>query len=137
MKDIEVISREHQQLFRTIDEVNDAVIVLKRDYLFQSDKVKFADLSCTEEIIAEGKSRLVSFLDQLIGKRSEDDGPDLPEKLLKKIRDQFPDLRKLNKQFKGIKKIIEENSDMSEEHFVVLDRIVTELDMERSKLLKN
>jgi hypothetical protein len=137
MKDIEVISREYQQLVRAIDDVNDAVIILKMDFLFHSDKKKFENLKFIGDEKTAAKGKLISFVDNIIGKGTDDDGPNLPDKVLKKFKGKFDDFSILNRKLKGIKKNLEEKSDLNKEQFDLLDKIITVLDMERSEILKN
>ena len=139
MSEVGFISKQYEQLVGTIDEINAAVISLKKVFLVESDKEKYMHIQVDEN---ERKAAIgllspfVAYLTNLFDNRNEPDYRFIPEKVLEKFRGNFEQEGDLKRQFKAIEKLFQENKLPNREQFELLDRIVTTLDMERNKLSK-
>jgi hypothetical protein len=139
MSEVGIISKQYEQLVSTIDEVNAAVISLKKIFLIESNPEKYNYLRIEEPERKAAMATLAQFVTYLINlfdKRDERDYPFIPEKVLDKFRGSFEAEADLTAQFRAIDKSLRSDKLPSKERFELLDRVVTTLDMERNKLFK-
>lgn len=139
MSEVGIISKQYEQLVGTIDEINAAVISLKKAFLFQSDQIKYKYLQAEEQEWKEAillMSPFVAYLINLFDNRNEPDYRFIPEKVLEKFRGSFVHEDDLKGQLKATDKFLRNNKLPDRKQFELLDRIVTTLDMERNKLSK-
>jgi hypothetical protein len=139
MSEVGIISKQYEQLVGTIDDINAAVIILKRVLLFQLDSERYKHLKVEDKDRKEAIVLLLPFMDYLVnvfGSKDEADYRYIPEKVMEKFRGSFENEDDLKGQLKAINKLLRNQKVPEKEQFELVDRIITTLDMERNKLSK-
>lgn len=137
MSEIGFIS-QYEKLVNTTEQVNNAIISLKKLYLIHLDSEKYSYIQHKSEDSDTAMIELNVFVGYLIGVFNRNNEPDysfIPEKVLEKFRTSFSDPTLAN-QLKLIKKRLGSKKILDKNQFELLDRMVTSLDIERNKLFK-
>lgn len=138
MSEIGIISCHYSLLVNTTDKMNRAIIVLKKQYLINqgTDNQK---LKLSEGDVDSAEADLKDFLEFFIDIQRGKDDPHykfVPKIIVEKFKNDKIISQSLE-ELKLIKKRVTKHSPLNKTHFVLLDRLVTILDVERSILFKN
>lgn len=141
MSEIGIISGEYQAVVTTTEQVNNAILVLKKQFLLKNEGVTSFPVS--EDELGCAKKDLAAFINYLMKLYDYDNKPDyriIPEKIVTKfktfIQDDDDD-SDFQQRIKSLHRILKEDKLPGKEQFALLDNLVTGLDKERSLLFKN
>lgn len=76
MSNIGKISENYQTIEQTTVVVNEAIVILKRHYLFTTDNVKFQHFQVSDEIRSNAQNLMHGFLDFVIDCHDPNKAPD-------------------------------------------------------------
>ena len=138
MSDVSFISDQYSSLLKKTEEINRAIISLKKDILLKSERhEEFKTLSVSEEELMAAITTLSDFLKFLITAEEShtQDLEILPKHALKDVLKTMHAMSEtFSEDIQVIYEQLQNNRDLSAEHITILDEIVSTLNDERSML---
>jgi len=140
MSDISVLSTQYEQLVTTSDNVNNSVIVLKKNNMLTSTSVhqKYPKLAVSENEVNSAKSILESFLQNVIKIINGDthESQYIPSMILDDYKNRLSKNPYLREDIDELLRNIYNLKQLDQKHLMVLDEILSVLDIERSALFR-
>lgn len=141
MSDVSVLSKKFNELVSLSNKFNEAVIALKKKYLAGKKQKKSNNKGKASQTVDldERRKYLVYFLQNLldiIEKTGSSSQGDLSSSLFDNFIKRIHSYPFIKDELKFLISKIENNKELDEENFQILDKLLSELDNERNVLFK-
>ena len=139
MSEISVLSNLYETVVNTTDSLNNSIISLKKRYIKRSElRAKYKSIKLTEAEYKKAKEFILDFLEFII-KLQKEQGTELdfiPQTLIKDFGQKIDSIPFIEKIIPTIIEILKQEGDLTEEQFLLLDKIASTLDSERTVLFR-
>lgn len=140
MSEISVLSNQYEKLVDTSDKINNSVITLKKRNILNEGKTNelYPRLKVTTDELSNAKSILLSFLENVnkIMKGETQESDYIPSLILQDYKDKLSRNQFLQEDVNEIVGKLTKDEPIEEKNIVVLDDILSLLDIERSMLFR-
>jgi hypothetical protein len=139
MSNIGIILDQYEVLVKTTQRINDSIIVFKKQFLLLEHKGQYQDLVIRDEELKNAKTNLSQFISYLSGLKDENKKPDfeiVPKRVFEKFKKLVEEISNIDNDLRSIQKRIKGGQSLLKNQFLLLDKIVAILDMERGVLFK-